>query len=77
MGTLDSVLVHHVLRTTLASGASVQLVFGFEYAVLLTSIIAILVKYTLHTIDTRSEHPWENKTVYLLYNELFTGKLYY
>ena len=30
LGTLDSILVHHAFRTTLTSGASVQMVFGFE-----------------------------------------------
>ena len=73
LGTVDSVLIHHAFQTTLASGASVQMVFGFEYAILLTMVVAILVKYILHAIDMQTENPWENKTVYLLYNELVTG----
>jgi len=31
-------------------------------------------KYVLHIIDLRSENPWDNKAVYLLYTELITGK---
>lgn len=31
-------------------------------------------KYILHIIDLRSENPWDNKAVYLLYTELITGK---
>ena len=33
----------------------------------------IAVKYVLHTIDLQRENPWENKSVYLLYTELFLG----
>uniref|UniRef100_A0A672MFE2 RING-type E3 ubiquitin transferase n=1 Tax=Sinocyclocheilus grahami TaxID=75366 RepID=A0A672MFE2_SINGR len=54
-------------------GASVQLVFGFEYAILMTVVLTIFIKYTLHTVDLQSENPWDNKAVYMLYTELFTG----
>jgi len=55
-------------------GASVQLVFGFEYAILLTVAYSIGIKYICHGIDLRNENPWENKAMYLLYTELFVGK---
>ena len=54
-------------------GPSVQLVFGFEYAILLTIIINLIVKWVLHSIDLHSENPWENKAVFMLYTELFIG----
>jgi len=73
LGTLDSALIHHAFRTTLASGASVQMVFGFEYSILLAMVVAIVMKYVLHTIDNQNENPWENKNVYLLYVELVIG----
>ncbi|XP_047132937.1 E3 ubiquitin-protein ligase synoviolin B [Hydra vulgaris] len=73
LGTLDSVLIHHAFRITLSSGASVQMVFGFEYAILLTMVIATAMKYMLHSIDSYFEHPWESRNVYLLYSELITG----
>ena len=50
-----------------------QLVFGFEYAVLLTIIANTLVKYVLHSIDLHSENPWDNKAVFMLYTELAIG----
>lgn len=65
--------------STLTKGASVQLVFGFEYAILLVSVLNVALKYGLHVIDyvrananrdnivTRN---WEEKAVYLLYSEL-------
>jgi len=45
-----------------------------QYAILLTIVVTIQMKYILHIIDLRSENPWDNKAVYLLYTELITGK---
>lgn len=68
-------MLHYAYNSTLVKGASVQLVFGFEYAVLLTVVLNIGVKYILHKIDLESENPWDNKPVYLLYTELIIGFL--
>eukprot|EP00795_Rhopilema_esculentum_P003047 gene3047-1326_t len=73
LGLADAVLIHHAFRSTVQNGATVQLVFGFEYAILLTMVVTTIMKYVLHTIDLNRENPWENKTVYLLYTELITG----
>ena len=75
LGFLDIVLVSHAYHSTITRGASVQLVFGFEYAILLTVGLNIAVKYVCHAIDLQSENPWENKAVYLLYTELLVGML--
>ena len=75
LGMLDLHFVGHAYQSTVTKGASVQLVFGFEYAILLTIIINIIIKYALHTIDLNSENPWDNKAVFLLYTELVMGKL--
>lgn len=66
-------MIEYAYNSTLAKGASVQLVFGFEYAILLTVVLNISVKYILHTIDLQGENPWENKPVFLLYTELGIG----
>jgi len=63
----------HAYNSTLTKGASVQLVFGFEYAVLLTILANTLVKYCLHSADLSSENPWDNKAVFMLYTELAIG----
>ncbi|CAK9813506.1 E3 ubiquitin-protein ligase HRD1 [Anthophora quadrimaculata] len=68
-------MIHYAYNTTAAKGPSVQLVFGFEYAILLTVVFNITVKYILHIIDLQSENPWDNKPVYLLYTELIIGLL--
>ncbi|TNM99054.1 hypothetical protein fugu_013618 [Takifugu bimaculatus] len=73
LAVLDFLFVNHACHSILTRGASVQLVFGFEYAILLTMVLTTFIKYLLHTIDLNSENPWENKAVYMLYTELFTG----
>ncbi|XP_035697938.1 E3 ubiquitin-protein ligase synoviolin-like [Branchiostoma floridae] len=73
LGCLDAMFISHAYHSTLIRGATVQLVFGFEYAILLTMVITTFVKYILHTIDLQSENPWDNKAVYLLYTELTMG----
>ncbi|VDP01471.1 unnamed protein product [Soboliphyme baturini] len=70
MSAIDSYYVSHAYFVTLSKGASVQIVFGFEYAILLTVVFHISIKYILHSIDLRNVHPWENKAGYLLYCEL-------
>lgn len=74
LGSLDMYFVGHAYQSTLTKGASVQLVFGFEYAILLMIIVNICIKYILHTIDMNSENPWESKAVFLLYTELVMGE---
>ncbi|XP_078726461.1 E3 ubiquitin-protein ligase synoviolin [Lampetra fluviatilis] len=73
LSAADGFLVHLAYYSVITRGASVQLVFGFEYAILLTMVLTIFIKYLLHTIDLQSENPWDNKAVYMLYTELFTG----
>ncbi|XP_071783265.2 E3 ubiquitin-protein ligase synoviolin isoform X1 [Centroberyx gerrardi] len=73
LAILDFLFVNHACHSIITRGASVQLVFGFEYAILLTMVLTTFIKYLLHTIDLQSDNPWDNKAVYMLYTELFTG----
>nr|CAG4647790.1 EOG090X03TK [Moina brachiata]SVE92929.1 EOG090X03TK [Moina brachiata] len=73
LGLLDWHFVQVAYEATLKQGASVQLVFGFEYAILLTMVAMVTVKYALHTYDINRENPWEDKAVFLLYAELAIG----
>lgn len=75
LGSLDLHFIQHAYQSTVTKGASVQLVFGFEYAILLTVVINILIKYGLHSVDINSETPWDNKAVFLLYTELVMGMI--
>ncbi|XP_066602890.1 E3 ubiquitin-protein ligase synoviolin A isoform X2 [Prorops nasuta] len=73
--TINLTMIHYAYNTTAMKGPSVQLVFGFEYTILLTVVFNICVKYILHTIDLHSENPWDNKLVFLLYTELIIASL--
>ncbi|XP_053305399.1 E3 ubiquitin-protein ligase synoviolin [Spea bombifrons] len=73
LGVLDVFFVSHAYHSLVTRGASVQLVFGFEYAILMTMILTVFIKYVLHSVDLQSENPWDNKAVYMLYTELLTG----
>nr|XP_033328179.1 E3 ubiquitin-protein ligase synoviolin A isoform X2 [Megalopta genalis] len=72
---INLTMIHYAYNTTATKGPSVQLVFGFEYAILLTVVFNIEIKYILHSIDLQSENPWDNKQVFLLYTELIIGLL--
>lgn len=72
---INLTMINYAYNTTASKGPSVQLVFGFEYGILLTVVFNITVKYILHTIDLQSETPWDNKPVFLLYTELIIGML--
>jgi E3 ubiquitin-protein ligase synoviolin len=43
--------------------------------ILITSVLFIAAKYLLNYIDMRSETPWEEKSLYVLYLELVVGML--
>lgn len=73
LGLLDYMMISHAYYSTIAKGATVQLVFGFEYAILITMVTNTMIKYILHGAEMRADTPWENKAVFLLYTELVIG----
>ncbi|XP_011191264.2 E3 ubiquitin-protein ligase HRD1 [Zeugodacus cucurbitae] len=75
LGVLDYFLLMHAYNSTLVRGPTVQLVFGFEYAILLTVVASTAIKYVLHAAEMRTDVPWENKAVFLLYTELVIGMI--
>ncbi|CAO3569066.1 unnamed protein product [Mortierella alpina] len=68
--TLDVLLVLHSVELVTLKGPNMMIMFGFEYTLLATSLLASFGKYVLHTIDLRSEEPWENKSMLLFYLDL-------
>ncbi|RNA27145.1 E3 ubiquitin- ligase synoviolin isoform X2 [Brachionus plicatilis] len=73
LSVLDLNFVNVAYQHTVAKGASVQLVFGFEYAILFINMLSTMTKYLLHTVDLQNENPWENKGIYILHSELVLG----
>jgi len=70
---LDVYFVNVAYHSTISKGASVQLVFGFEYAILTTIVINTLAKYIFHVVDMQNDVPWENKAVFVLHTEVIIG----
>ncbi|KAI8804752.1 hypothetical protein BJ742DRAFT_823128 [Cladochytrium replicatum] len=64
--------VWYAIEYTQTKGSSMMIIFGFEYAILSSLIVSMICKYILHTIDLRSEAPWEQKSMYLFYLDLVT-----
>lgn len=73
LALLDYMMISHAYHSTITKGATVQLVFGFEYAILITMVANVTIKYVLHAAELRSDAPWDNKAVFLLYTELVVG----
>jgi E3 ubiquitin-protein ligase synoviolin len=69
----DLLFVRRAWSSLNTRGLSVDIVFGLEYAIMLTEVLKILAKYILHTIDLRSPNPWENKPIYIRYIDIFLG----
>lgn len=48
---LDFYFIIHAYQVTMTKGPSVQLVFGFEYAILVIMIVNILIKVSVLSAD--------------------------
>ncbi|KAI8147015.1 hypothetical protein BJV82DRAFT_508777 [Fennellomyces sp. T-0311] len=72
---VDCVLAQHAINVTLTKGANMMVMFGFEYTILICTILSTAGKYILNVIDMRSEEPWEGKSMYVFYLDLLTDFL--
>lgn len=70
LASCDMAFIYFAYHSIITKGAGTHLVFGFEYAILLATILNIVMKYILHWIDIASDSPWDEKAVCLLYTEL-------
>eukprot|EP01134_Creolimax_fragrantissima_P001423 CFRG1423T1 len=67
---VDMTCVVYAAFELYSKGPSMQLLFGFEFTILATSVISITLKYMLNCIEVLSEVPWERKSMYIFYVEL-------
>ncbi|XP_014254219.1 E3 ubiquitin-protein ligase synoviolin B-like [Cimex lectularius] len=72
LGSSDCALLMFAYNSTIKRGPSGQMIFGFEYAILLITVTNTMVKYFSHIRDLH-ERTWENKTVFVLYTDLVIG----
>ena len=70
-------LLRHAVAATLARGPSVLLLFGFEYVILASGLVAGAAKYALHVADAWQEGRWEHKGLCLFYLELASDVLHF
>ncbi|KAI6655993.1 hypothetical protein LOD99_1727 [Oopsacas minuta] len=67
---IDISFLKYAYDSLMLKGFSVQVIFGFEYLILLLLVVSITLKYIFHTIDLTSQQPWDNKTTFIMYTEL-------
>jgi RING-H2 zinc finger domain len=67
---LDIVMLMATINHTLDNGPSMLIIFGFEYALLASSLFGMFIKYCLQTIELGLPTPWEEKTTYFSYVDL-------
>ncbi|XP_063720876.1 E3 ubiquitin-protein ligase synoviolin B-like [Symsagittifera roscoffensis] len=70
LSLFDVFFIRMAYNFTVSKGASAQLVFGFEYSILLVSTWMIAMKYMVHVIDMGTQSSLENKAAVFLYMEL-------
>ncbi|KFH67493.1 hypothetical protein MVEG_06225 [Podila verticillata NRRL 6337] len=68
--TVDVLMIMHAVEEVMTKKPNMMIMFGFEYTLLVTNLMASFGKYVLHTIDMRREEPWENKSMLLFYLDL-------
>ncbi|KAG0342344.1 E3 ubiquitin-protein ligase hrd1 [Podila horticola] len=68
--TIDMLMILHAVEEVMTKKPGMMIMFGFEYTLLVTNLMASFGKYVLHTIDMRREEPWENKSMLLFYLDL-------
>ena len=68
---------HYVLTCELLA-SSLPLCIGcvdfLQYTIMLLVAINTFLHYLLHSIDLRSEDPWENKTIFMRYVDIGVGE---
>ena len=73
---LDLPMLQYSVTETLQLGPSVLLLFGFEYIILASKVVATSCKYLIFAIDTWREGRWDEKGTYVFYLELVTDLLH-
>lgn len=58
---VDGAFLQYALGVLRREGASVHILFSFEYVILASSVLSIGVKYLLFIVDSVAEGRWEGK----------------
>ncbi|KAI8575763.1 hypothetical protein K450DRAFT_136014 [Umbelopsis ramanniana AG] len=69
---IDCRLASRAISTIMVKGPNMMIMFGFEYAILTSTIVSTIGKYTLNVIESRMDEPWESKSIFVFYLDLVT-----
>ncbi|KAI9483590.1 MAG: hypothetical protein EXX96DRAFT_479553 [Benjaminiella poitrasii] len=69
---VDLLLANHAINVTLIKGPNMMIMFGFEYTILLCTIVSTIGKYIINVVDMQSEQTWEGKSMWIFYVDLVT-----
>ncbi|KAJ1679852.1 E3 ubiquitin-protein ligase hrd1 [Spiromyces aspiralis] len=75
LGVVDGGMIYYAVSVTKAVGASMMIVFGFEYALQAVDLFGSAVKCALNVVDVRMDHEWEEKSSYVFYLELLSDTI--
>ncbi|KAG6584631.1 hrd1-like protein [Phytophthora cinnamomi] len=70
LAAVDTGFVVWCTLKVMENGPSVFILFGFEFLILLVTIVATFLRYVLYVLDSRMDGAWTNKFTYLFYLEL-------
>ncbi|KAJ2687204.1 E3 ubiquitin-protein ligase hrd1, partial [Coemansia spiralis] len=70
LAVIDGLMLVYATTTTLAYGATMLIVFGFEFALLLVRLAATTAKLALNATEVVRGGEWDNKATYVFYVDL-------
>ncbi|KAI9471631.1 E3 ubiquitin-protein ligase hrd1 [Coemansia sp. RSA 989] len=70
LSTVDVLMLAYAISNTRQHGATMMIVFGFEFALLLVRFVAIAARFVLNIIDMTRGGEWDDKLTYSFYVDL-------
>ncbi|KAJ2161666.1 E3 ubiquitin-protein ligase hrd1 [Coemansia sp. RSA 552] len=70
LALIDGLMLIYSVRNTQQHGATMVIVFGFEYALLIVRFVATCAKFVLNAIDISRGGEWEDKMTCVFYVDL-------
>ncbi|KAJ2410070.1 E3 ubiquitin-protein ligase hrd1 [Coemansia sp. RSA 2526] len=70
LATVDCLMLAYAVSNTRQYGATMMIVFGFEYALLLVRFVATGARFVLNAIEITRDSEWDDKMTYVFYVDL-------
>ena len=59
LSVVDVVVLYRAAVVTMAKGPSMMILFGFEFLILLATVVSTAAKFIINVIDSRQQGTWE------------------